>query len=501
MQVIKRDGKHVNVRFDEITDRIESMCNGLETIDPVKISQEVGHRVRDGITTSELDQLTAKLCANKITKHPDYGKLAARLVIDDHQKNTDRNFADVCRTLFYNKDQEGEHCPLISAEVFEHSKNFNREFSDIIDHGRDYLIDYFGYKTLERSYLLKINKKCVETPQHMWLRVSLGIHGGITDPVEMIKKTKETYELMSKKFFTHATPTLFNSGTQRQQMASCFLLGTDDSVEGIFKTISDCAQVSKWSGGIGVHISNIRGNGSYIRKTAGYSSGIVPMLRTYNATARYINQGGKRNGSFAMYLEPWHKDVLDFLDCKKNHGPPEKRAIDLLYALWVPDLFMKRAFDDAEWSLMCPSECPGLQDVYGEEFNELYAKYETDPKYKKTVVKARVIWESIINSAIETGTPYLCFKDAVNKKNNQSNIGIIKSSNLCAEINEYSDSKEHSVCNLASLCLPRFVVNSDSGPKFDFQKLIQVTKVVTYNLNKTIDRNYNRDATQHLKQN
>jgi len=490
MQVIKRDGKHVNVRFDEITDRITSMCNGLDHIDPAKISQEVGFRVRDGIHTSELDQLTAKLCASKITIHPDYGKLAARLVIDDHQKNCERSFSDVCRAMYYNKDQTGERCPLINEEMFTHSKNFNKELSEIIDHGRDYLIDYFGFKTLERSYLIKVDKKCVETPQHMWLRVSLGIHGGVEDPTEMIKKTKETYDLMSKKYFTHATPTLFNSGTERQQMASCFLLNTEDSVEGIFKTVSNCAQISKWSGGIGIHISNIRGKGAYIRKTAGYSDGIVPMLKTYNSVARYINQGGKRNGSFAMYLEPWHKDVLDFLECKKNHGSEEQRARDLFYALWIPDLFMKRVADGADWSLMCPSECPGLNNVYGDEFEKLYTSYENDDNYPKTVVKARVVWEHIINSEIETGAPYICFKDAVNKKSNQSNIGVIKSSNLCAEINEYSDSSEHAVCNLASVCLPRFVKKVDNKPVFDFDKLVSVTRVVTCNLNKTIDRNF-----------
>jgi ribonucleoside-diphosphate reductase alpha chain len=485
MQVIKRNGSHVNVRFDEITDRISSMCNELTTLDPAKISQEVGSRVIDGITTSELDQLTGKLCASKITIHPEYGVLASRLVIDDHQKNSDRNFSDVCRNLYYNKDQLEEHCPLINNEVFEISKNYNKELSEIIDHNRDYLIDYFGFKTLERSYLLKIDDKCVETPQHMWMRVSLGIHGN------NIIKVKETYDLMSKKYFTHATPTLFNAGTINQQFASCFLLGTDDSVDGIFKTITDCAKISKWSGGIGVHISNVRGKGSYIRKTAGYSDGIVPMLKTYNATARYINQGGKRSGSFAMYIEPWHKDILDFLECKKNHGAMEQRALDLFYALWIPDLFMKRVKDGGNWSLMCPSECPGLHDVYGDEFEELYCKYENDPKYKKTVVEARVVWEHIINSQIETGTPYMCYKDSINKKNNQSNIGIIKSSNLCSEIMEYSDSKEHAVCNLASIALPQFVeFDENDVPSFNHDKLIKVARVITYNLNQIIDRNF-----------
>ena len=426
MQVIKRDGHRVNVRFDEITDRISSMCNELNPkIDPAKISQEVGSMIRDGITTSELDQLTSKLCANKITIHPDYGILASRLIIDDHQKNCERNFSDVCRSLYYNKDQIGDPCPMINQEIFDISKNYNKELCEIIDHNRDYLIDYFGFKTLERSYLLKIGNKSVETPQHMWLRVSIGIHG------HNIEKVKETYDLMSKKYFTHATPTLFNSGTNNPQFSSCFLMGTEDSVEGIFKTIADCAQVSKWSGGIGIHISNIRAKGSYIRKTAGYSDGIVPMLKTYNATARYINQGGKRNGSFSLYLEPWHKDVLDFLECKKNHGAEELRARDLFYALWIPDLFMKRVKAGEMWSLMCPSECPGLCDVFGDEFEELYTKYENDDNYKKTTIEARIVWEHIINSQIETGTPYMCYKDAVNKKSNQSNIGTIRSSNLC----------------------------------------------------------------------
>jgi len=426
MQVIKRNGEHVNVRFDEITDRISSMCNGLnKIIDPVSISQEVGSRVRDGITTSELDQLTAKLCSNKITIHVDYGKLASRLVIDDHQKNCDTSFSDVCRSLYYNKDQLGEHCPLISEELYSISKDYNKEISEMIDHGRDYHFDYFGYKTLEHGYLIKIKGKCIETPQHMWMRVSLGIHG------YNLKKAKETYDYMSKKYFTHATPTLFNSGTQIQQNSSCFLLGTEDSVEGIFKTISDCALISKWSGGIGVHISNIRGKGSYIRKTAGYSDGIVPMLRTYNSVARFINQGGgRRNGSIAIYLEPWNCDILDFLECKKNHGAEEQRARDLFYALWVPDLFMKRVKEGGTWALMCPSECPGLTDVYGDEFEELYTKYEKEEKYKR-VVDAQLVWEHIINSQIETGTPYMCYKDSVNRKSNQKNIGVIKSSNLC----------------------------------------------------------------------
>lgn len=479
MIVVKRDGREENVQFDKITKRIAYMCDDLiVSIDPVVIAQEVIARVTSGITTSELDILTSDFCASKISDHLDYGKLAARIIVDDHQKNCVKTFSEVCTILYNNKDNKGLNCPRISDEVYECSKN--KQFEELVVNKRDFLLDYFGFKTLQRSYLLKVNDIVQETPQYMFLRVSIGIHGN------NIEKVKQTYNLMSQKYFTHATPTLFNSGTPRPQLSSCYLVGTEDSIDGIFKSISDCARISKWSGGIGVHISNIRGNESDIRGTGGKSNGIVPMLRTYNETARYVNQGGKRNGSFAMYIEPWHCDIFQFLECKKNHGDENLRARDLFYALWIPDLFMERVFADEKWSLMCPSECPGLSDCYGDEFIQLYEKYEKEGNFKKQV-DAKLIWEYIINSQIETGTPYMLYKDACNKKSNQKNIGVIKSSNLCAEIIEYSDSEETAVCNLASICLPMFVL--DNG-EYDYNKLGEVTEIITENLNKVIDINY-----------
>ena len=487
MRVLKRDGTLDDVKFDKITDRIASQCKGLDpSIDPTIIAQEITVRIRDGITTSELDNLTADFCAVKAIEHPDYGILASRIVITDHQKNTNflyPNFTNVMKTLYNNKDQMDEHSPLISKEIYDIVNSPNEELlNQIIQPLRDFNHDYFGFKTLMKSYLLKIKDRVIETPQYMWLRVSLGIHGND------LHRVKQTYNLMSQKYFTHASPTLFNAGTPRPQMSSCFLVsGSQDSLEGIFKTMTDCAKISKWAGGIGVHISGIRADGSFIRGTGGKSDGLVPMLRMYNNNARWINQGGRRNGSFAMYLEPWHADVFQFLDCKKNHGSEELRARDLFYALWVPDLFMERVKNGEKWSLMCPSECPGLQDVYGDDFKQLYESYEEQGKVRR-IIEARELWNEIINSQIETGVPYIGYKDAVNRKSNQKNVGTIKSSNLCIEIMEYTDENETSVCNLASLVLPTFVNTKDST--FDFKKLIEVTSVVTYNLNQIIDKNY-----------
>lgn len=478
MFVVKRDGSHQPVHFDKITKRINYMCDDLDSqIDPIKIAIEVIKRVKSGITTSELDVLAADFCASKITEHPDYNKLASRIIVDNHQKNCVKTFKEACHILYNNKNQKGIHSPLINDTVYKTSPNYD----NIIQHDRDFLLDYFGFKTLQQSYLLRVNDKCVETPQYMFLRVAIGIHG------ENYEKVKETYNLMSNKYFTHATPTLFNAGTLNPQLSSCFLIdGSQDSIKGIFNTISNCADISKWSGGIGVHITGIRANGAYISGTGGKSSGIVPMLQVYNATARYVNQGGKRNGSFAAFIEPWHADILDFLECKKNHGDETRRARDLFYALWIPDLFMERVFNGDEWSLMCPSVCPNLNNVYGDEFRELYEKYEREGKYTKKI-KASDIWNRIIDSQIETGTPYMLYKDACNIKSNQKNIGTIKSSNLCSEIIQYSSPDEISVCNLASVCLPMFVKDDRT---YDYESLMKIIKIMTYNLNKVIDVNY-----------
>lgn len=501
MKVKKRDGSFVLVRVDEITDRIASLCYGLdESIDPFKITQLVVSRIHDGISTSKIDSFTAEICAGMSITHPHFGTLASRLIISDHHKNvscqTGLNYTSVCEALYNNKDQLDKNCPLISDNIYNLCKTKGQEINNIIDIERDFLIDFFGFKTLHKSYLLKVGDKVIETPQHMFLRVALGIHG------EDLVKVKETYDLMSSKYFTHATPTLYNSGTPRSQIFSCFLIGMDDSLEGIFKCLTDTAHISKWSGGIGIHITGIRGNGSYIRGTSGKSDGIVPMLKVFNDTARYINQGGgKRLGSFAMYIEPWHSDIEDFLMCKLPHGSEERRAKDLFYALWVNDLFMERVEGDAMWSLMCPSECPGLADAVGDDFKELYEKYEREKRYKKRI-EARKLWNRIIDSQIETGTPYITYKDAANQKSNQKNLGTIRSSNLCSEIIEYSDDKKYACCVLASLVLPTFVIpvvnkdgpvlNKDGHPrmKFDHKKLYDVVQVVTRNLDKAIDLNF-----------
>lgn len=483
MQVIKRDGRHEPVMFDKITTRIQKLCYGLnELVDPVKVAMRVIDGLYDGVTTSELDNLAAEVAATMTTTHPDFAQLAARISVSNLHKNTKKSFSETMADLYnYVNPRTGKKGPLLSDEVHEIIQANAERLDSTIIYDRDFGYDYFGFKTLERSYLLKINGKIVERPQHMLMRVSVGIH-----PTDL-DAAIETYELMSKRYFTHATPTLFNSGTPKPQMSSCFLLTMkDDSIDGIYDTLKQTAKISQSAGGIGLSIHNVRATGSYISGTNGTSNGIVPMLRVYNDTARYVDQGGgKRKGSFAIYIEPWHADIYDFLDLKKNHGKEEMRARDLFYAMWIPDLFMKRVEANAEWTLMCPNECPGLFDNHSEAFEELYLKYESEGRGRKTV-KARDLWEKILESQIETGTPYMLYKDAANRKSNQKNLGTIRSSNLCTEILEYTSEDEVAVCNLASIALPMFVKDG----QFDHQELFDVTKRVTRNLNKVIDRNF-----------
>ena len=483
MRVIKRNGLVEDISFDKILTRVKKL--GQEANIHINYSSlviKVIDQLYDKIPTTKIDELTAEQCAALSTQHPDYGILAGRIVVSNHQKNTTPNFYQVMRDLYEFTDVHGIHSPLISKELFNISQEMVDHIEQMIDYTRDYMIDYFGFKTLERAYLFKISDRIVERPQHMWMRVSIGIHGNNMTAV------KETYDLMSQKYFTHATPTLFNAGTPRPQLSSCYLIAMeDDSLDGIYNTLKDCANISKWAGGIGLHIHNIRGSNSLIRGTNGKSTGIVPMLKVFNDTARFINQGGKRNGSFAIYLEPWHPDIQDFLEMKKNHGDEEMKARDLFYALWVPDLFMERIKENGKWSLFCPNECPGLADVYGDEFKTLYENYEASTINRKTI-NARDLWFKVLDAQMETGTPYLLYKDAANKKSNQQNLGTIKSSNLCTEIIEYSDDKETAVCNLASVALPAFV---DSATKqFNYDKLHEVVKVVTNNLNRVIDINF-----------
>ncbi|MBC30498.1 MAG: ribonucleoside-diphosphate reductase subunit alpha [Muricauda sp.] len=483
MYVVKRDGRKEPVMFDKITARVRKLCYGLsELVDPIKVSMRVIEGLYDGVTTSELDNLAAEIAATMTTTHPDYAKLAARISVSNLHKNTKKSFSETMKDLYeYVNPRTGKKAPLLSKEVYKViSENAERLDSTII-YNRDFGYDYFGFKTLERSYLLKLNGKIAERPQHMLMRVAVGIH------LDDLDAAIETYELMSKKYFTHATPTLFNSGTPKPQMSSCFLLTMkEDSIDGIYDTLKQTAKISQSAGGIGLSIHNVRATGSYIAGTNGTSNGIVPMLRVFNDTARYVDQGGgKRKGSFAIYVEPWHADIFDFLDLKKNHGKEEMRARDLFYAMWIPDLFMKRVEADGEWTLMCPNECPGLFTTHSEEFETLYTKYEAEGKGRKTI-KARELWEKILESQIETGTPYMLYKDAANRKSNQKNLGTIRSSNLCTEILEYTSPDEVAVCNLASIALPMFVKNG----KFDHKELFKVTKRVTKNLNRVIDRNY-----------
>lgn len=483
MNVVKRDGREEPIMFDKITSRVRKLCYGLnELVDPVKVAMRVIEGLYDGVTTSELDNLAAEIAATMTTSHPDYARLAARISVSNLHKNTKKSFSEVMTDLYeYVNPRTGKKAPLLSDEVYKVIIDNADELDSTIIYNRDFGYDYFGFKTLERSYLLKLNGQIVERPQHMLMRVSIGIH------LNDLAAAKETYELMSKKYFTHATPTLFNSGTPKPQMSSCFLLTMkDDSIDGIYDTLKQTAKISQSAGGIGLSIHNIRATGSYIAGTNGTSNGIVPMLRVFNDTARYVDQGGgKRKGSFAIYMETWHADIIDFLDLKKNHGKEEMRARDLFYAMWISDLFMKRVQDDAEWTLMCPNECPGLCDVHSEEFEELYLKYEAEDKGRKTI-RARELWEKILESQIETGTPYMLYKDAANRKSNQKNLGTIRSSNLCTEIMEYTSPDEVAVCNLASIALPMFIKNGE----FDHKELFKVTKRVTKNLNVVIDRNY-----------
>ncbi|AXT57685.1 ribonucleoside-diphosphate reductase subunit alpha [Aquimarina sp. AD1] len=483
MYVVKRDGHKEPIMFDKITARVRKLCYGLNAlVDPVKVAMRVIEGLYDGVTTSELDNLAAEIAATMTIAHPDYAKLAARISVSNLHKNTKKTFSEVVTDLYeYVNPRTEKKAPLISDEVYDVIMANKEKLDSTIIYNRDFGYDYFGFKTLERSYLLKINGQIAERPQHMLMRVSIGIH------LNDLDAAIETYELMSKKYFTHATPTLFNSGTPKPQMSSCFLLATkDDSIDGIYDTLKQTAKISQSAGGIGLSIHNVRATGSYIAGTNGTSNGIVPMLRVFNDTARYVDQGGgKRKGSFAIYVEPWHADIFDFLDLKKNHGKEEMRARDLFYAMWIPDLFMKRVQEDAEWTLMCPNECPGLFDIHSDEFEKEYLRFEAEGKGRRTI-KARELWEKILESQIETGTPYMLYKDAANRKSNQQNLGTIRSSNLCTEIMEYTSPDEVAVCNLASIALPMFVKNG----AFDHEELFRITKRVTKNLNKVIDRNY-----------
>ena len=483
MHVVKRDGRREPVQFDKITARIKKLCYGLhDSVDPVKIAMRVIEGVYDGVTTTELDNLAAEVAATNAVSHPDYASLASRIAVSNLHKSTHKSFAETMHELYtYIDPVTGANASLIADDVMDIVKDHGEFLDSTIIYDRDFNYDYFGFKTLERSYLLKINGKIAERPQHMLMRVAVGIHKDDLDAVA------ETYHMMSEGWFTHATPTLFNSGTPKPQMSSCFLLTMkEDSITGIYDTLKQCAKISQNAGGIGLAIHDIRATGSYIRGTNGTSNGIVPMLRVFNDTARYVDQGGgKRKGSFAVYIEPWHADIFDFLELKKNHGKEEQRARDLFYALWIPDLFMKRVEENGEWTLMCPNECPGLADVHSEAFEALYTKYESEGKDRKTI-KAQDLWFKVLESQIETGTPYMLFKDAANRKSNQQNLGTIRSSNLCTEIIEYTAPDEVAVCNLASIALPKFV--TENG--FDHDKLFEVTYRVTKNLNRIIDRNY-----------
>ncbi|WP_324674350.1 ribonucleoside-diphosphate reductase subunit alpha [Hymenobacter sp. GOD-10R] len=488
MLVIKRDGRRESVKFDKVTARIEKLCYGLNMlfVSPIEVAKKVIDGIYDGVTTVELDNLAAETAASLTTRHPDYAILAARIAVSNLHKVTSKSFSSTMKRLYtYEDPKTGENASLIAKDVWEVIHNHAHTLDSAIIYDRDYSYDYFGFKTLERSYLLRMDGKVVERPQHMIMRVAVGIHKND------IESVIETYNLMSERWFTHATPTLFNAGSPKPQLSSCFLLTMkDDSITGIYDTLRSCAQISQSAGGIGLSIHNVRATGSYIKGTNGTSNGIIPMLKVFNDTARYVDQGGgKRKGAFAIYIEPWHADIFDFLDLKKNHGKEENRARDLFYALWTPDLFMKRVEANGDWTLMCPNECPGLGDTWGEEFERLYLKYEKEGRGRKTI-KAQELWFAILESQTETGTPYMLFKDAANRKSNQQNLGTIKSSNLCTEIMEYTDRDEIAVCNLASLALPRFVTEGPKGLVFDHQKLYEVTYHVTKNLNKVIDINY-----------
>ncbi|MBS1566880.1 MAG: ribonucleoside-diphosphate reductase subunit alpha [Bacteroidetes bacterium] len=483
MFVIKRNGKKESVKFDKVTARIEKLCYSLSSmVEPIEVAKKVVSGIYDGVTTSELDNLAAETAASLTSKHPDYALLASRIAVSNLHKNTQKSFSATMRKLYnYTDPKTGKKAPLLSDDVWEIIENNEELLDSTIIYDRDFGFDYFGFKTLERSYLLKIDGRIAERPQHMYMRVAIGIHKND------IESAIKTYNLMSERWFTHATPTLFNAGTPKPQMSSCFLLTMkEDSIDGIYDTLKQTAKISQSAGGIGLSIHNIRATGSYIGGTNGTSNGIIPMLRVFNDTARYVDQGGgKRKGAFAIYLEPWHADIFEFLDLRKNHGKEEMRARDLFYALWISDLFMQRVEANGEWSLFCPHEAPGLADCWGEEFEALYTKYEAEGRARKTI-KAQDLWFAVLDAQIETGTPYLLYKDSANRKSNQQNLGTIKSSNLCTEIMEYTSADEVAVCNLASLALPRYVIDG----KFDHNKLYEITYQVTKNLNRIIDQNY-----------
>ena len=502
MRVVKRDGAFQDIAFDKILNRVKNVGAkaGITSINYTTLAIKVIDQLYDGIHTTKIDELTAEQCATMAATHPDYLTLASHVSMSNHHKTTSDRYGDVVDRLHQFRDTNNRSVPLVSNTLHRFVRAHADELNAMIDYSRDYTIDYFGFKTLERSYLMRYADGVIaERPQHMWMRVSIGIHVDEAidcetddETAEILHRVRNTYDLMSLKYFTHATPTLFNAGTPRSQLSSCYLVGMErDSIEGIFDTLKECAIISKYAGGVGLHIHNIRAAGSLIRGTAGTSSGLVPMLRVFNNTARYIDQGGKRNGSFAIYLEPWHADIEAFLDLKKNHGDEEMKARDLFYAMWIPDLFMQRVMQNADWSLFCPDECPGLSDAFGDDFDRLYTEYESAGRQRRTV-SARDVWLKILDSQMETGTPYMLYKDAANRKSNQQNLGTIRSSNLCAEIIEYSDAGETAVCNLASIALNRFVIagESSTAAKFDYAELHRVVETVTRNLNRVIDVNF-----------
>ena len=483
MKVVKRNGEFEDVSFDKVLKRLQQKSDGLN-VDVFDIAQKVVSRIYDGVNTFELDELAAQLCSSMMIENPDYGKLAANIIISNHHKNTSPSFSETIQIMYDNKDIEGNSSPLVNEKLYEVVMKNKEKLNSYIDHERDYSFDYFGFKTLERAYLTKVNGRIVERPQYMWMRVALGIHD------DDFKDALQTYDLMSKKFFTHATPTLFNAGTRHQQMSSCYLLAMEsDSLDGIYNTVKDCALISKFAGGIGLHVHNVRAKGSYIRGTNGRSTGLVPMLRVLNMTARYVDQGSRRLGSFAMYLEPWHADIEAFIQLRKNHGNEEDRCRDLFLALWISDLFMERVKSNGLWSLMCPDVCAGLSDAYGDDFKNLYENYEEKGMFVKQV-NAQELWFKILECQIEGGTPYILYKDAANIKSNQKNLGTVKSSNLCCEIMEYSNHEETAVCNLASICLPSYIQTDNDKMSFDYNLLHDTVKVITKNLNKIIDKNF-----------
>ncbi len=484
MHVVKRDGRSVPVMFDKITARVKKLCYEYDpkNVDAALVAQKTVAGLHDGVSVVQIDELAAETAAYLSVQHPDYSNLAARLAVSNLQKQTSKAFSSVVQKLYENVDSTtGEHRPIVSKELYEVTMKNKEKIDDMIVFDRDFDYDYFGYKTLERSYLARMNRQVCERPQHMLMRVAIGIHG------EDIESAFETYDMMSKKFFTHATPTMFNAGTPTPQMSSCFLFDVkEDSIDGIFETLHQCALISKQAGGIGISMTKIRSSGSLIHGSGGIGNGLVPMLRVYDATARYVDQGGgKRKGAFAIYIEPWHADIHDFLDLRKNHGKDEHRARDLFYALWIPDLFMKRVEANGDWTLFCPTDAKGLDSTFGTEFEELYLKYEAEGRGRKSV-RAQDIWYAIVEAQIETGVPYVLFKDAANRKSNQQNLGTIRCSNLCTEIIEFTSPDEIAVCNLASIALPKFV----SSGIFDFETLVSVTRMLVRNLNLIIDRNY-----------